>query len=77
MRGDEHRFAQVGNEVGWRNPDAFYEYLRKSNFKCFIYSYKADAFDSYYTLLKDLGVAKGVFKLQGKSKGGEVYTLVK
>ena len=71
----QHRFAQVGNEVGWRDPKKFKEYLIAKGFKYLVYSHSAANFDPMYKFLKDYCYESGRLNLQVSNHIGEIYQI--
>jgi len=75
MRNSQHRYAQVGNEVGWRDPDKFIEYLDSGRFKFLVYSQSAASLDPMYALLVNRAVEHGVITLTEDSSHGQIFSI--
>lgn len=72
----QHRVAQVGNEVGWRDPSDFMNYLSHKNLQYFVYSYSAEKNDHMYRVLKDHCLKAGKLSLLSTHPQGEIYKIL-
>jgi hypothetical protein len=72
----QHHVAQVGNEVGWREPNDFLKHLTNKNFEYFVYSYSAEKIDPMYRLLKEHCIKSGRLSLIVSNSTGEIYQII-
>lgn len=72
----QHQVAQVGNEVGWREPKAFLQYLTDHEFKYFVYSFSAETIDPMYRVIKDYCANSKKLALVNSNSNGEIYQIL-
>jgi len=70
---NQHWLAQLGNEVGWRNPDNLSDFLKRENIQWWVLSSQADRLDPLYRRLTESLVNSGQLRITKALTAGEIY----
>ena len=73
LAGQGHWLAQIGNEVGWRDPEDLAEFLRKTQIKWWVLANSAERFDPIYAVLTQKAVMGGWLSLVEECPSGKIY----
>ena len=70
---EKHWLAQIGNEVGWRQPDDVKDFLKREKIIWWILSRQADQLDPLYRKLTEGLVDEGVLESVKTVESGVIY----
>jgi len=73
LRGDFNWYAQIGNEVGWRNAQRIAIFIKEKNIKYWARSFNSDKIDPIYSRLTQYLLDEKVITLDKKSPYGNIY----